>query len=1239
MKFKNLHKFILALIIISNTFAGTLGKSHSAELLSRGRSVPMSISNDTLVIAKTFSSLLPRTVDIYDVNKNASILTKVGELNSPNPMPGDDFGYSLDISGDYLIIGSPGHNDGHGAAYLFKRINDNWEIYTVFTNPVASKNEGFPHKFGYSVNLSDNYLSISSPFYNDGLVYVYSLNSANLRQSSKPIHSIDVRDLGDVEGCYAEGPNKFGFGISTSFNNGKLLIGSLKDYVHLVEFADGITLSTVIPNPIDHDHNDHNHKSDDSSTTTDYHKFGESVYVGDKNLYVAALNYDNGKGKVFVYPFQDNFAKTDVSAWTDPQELQPNDVLENSHFGYRFSEIDNEISISTFNQKTIYNYSLSSSESFEFNGVISSDNQKNYFGRSVLMTDEFLLAGDYYADQFHVYNNSNNNRTLNNSFSTASQIVSIRDKIECVNGLAGQFECNEIDLMSFMDKTEIGGSNSTSLNDIWGWTDPQTNKEYALVGMSNGTSFVDISNPENPIYLGRLPTQTNNSTWRDLKVYQNHVFIVSEASGHGMQVFDLTQLRNISSPTTFSNTAYYSGFGNAHNIFINEDTGFAYAVGTSTCGGGLHIVDISTPSIPSKSACVSDPNTGRNGTGYSHDVQCVVYNGPDNDYVGKEICFGSNETNVWIADLNTKSEDSSGAKTIGLGSYDNYYTHQGWLTEDHKYFIVNDELDENSNAYNNTRTLIWNVEDLSNPVIETTYLGPTPSIDHNNYIIGDKVYMSHYTSGLRVLDISNISSPTESAFFDVYPSNNNTSFDGTWSNYPYYPSGVIAVTGIDEGLFVVNPKGNVQGEAPTVTYEVPTEGSVTLAWELIGDSTTRMNIYRDIEEGFSPGSSNFLASVDYPGIEFTDSNLDSSIFYYYKLAIETNGQLGPYSTEIKVKPIVAPNQAPTIDVPADVEFFEDTQYNLSLTGISYGGDVNPQNITITASAENTDLFTEINILESSSEQLALIPNENQFGSSIITVTVKDDGGVLNGGIDSTSVSFNATVSPVNDPPSDFGSIGEYLIGSGEYIPGTDFRTLYITPENVADSIRFEWEPSQDVDGDDVQYRMIGYQGLEFLSMTTYTSDNFKTWALEDLIAQTDTVNVTEGSWNVIATDGQSFNIAAAVGGRLRVDGRQLIPDVLEIKQSYPNPFTNFTTIEYDVPSDQNVVIRIFNIRGQIVKTLVDEDKSPGYYSIVWDGTNDSGDEVSSGVYFCQMYTPKNPNGGQFVKAKKMVKIR
>ena len=218
---------------------------------------------------------------------------------------------------------------------------------------------------------------------------------------------------------------------------------------------------------------------------------------------------------------------------------------------------------------------------------------------------------------------------------------------------------------------------------------------------------------------------------------------------------------------------------------------------------------------------------------------------------------------------------------------------------------------------------------------------------------------------------------------------------------------------------------------------------------MIGDSTTKVNIYRSVEEGFTPSNSSFLASVNYPGVEFTDSSLDIDTFYYYKLTVETNGQEGPFSTEIKVKPIVLPNQAPTIDTPADVEFFEDTELNVTLTGISYGGDVNPQNVTITASADNRELFSEINILESSPEQLALIPNENKFGTSLITITVKDDGGVQNGGIDSTSVSFNATVNPVNDPPSSFGAIGEYLLGSSEYLPGTDFRTLYITPENVA----------------------------------------------------------------------------------------------------------------------------------------------------------------------------------------------
>lgn len=1235
IKQKNLNKVLLLIIICSLTFAGSFGKSHSAELLSRGRSVPMALSDNTFVAARTFSSLTSRVIDVYSYTDTGNQLVKEYEMISPHPMPGDDFGFSIALTSKYMIVGAPGYQNGHGIAYLFKKIDEKWELHNTFENPVPSNVTGSPHKFGYNVTLTDEYVSISSPFNNDGLVYVYNLdNIDSSRSSSNPLHTIDVRKLGDVEGCYAIGPDKFGFGISASFNNDKLLIGSLKEFVHMIEFRDGIPFGIDIPKP-------------SSVIKNNNIKFGESVYVGDKNLYISALEDDNGKGKVFVYPYlQSSRAEEDQNPWLNPYQIKPTLIEDNSHFGYKISEYENKVSISTFNENRIFNYIINGSERLEFVDDLKSTSDE-YFGRNIILNNNFLITGAYYNDSLYAFDLSTENKSIISTFSTGIGSTSIKQGVPCAGGFAGQFPCKNMDLMSFTDKTEIGGNNSTSLNDIWGWTDPQTEKEYALVGMSNGTSFVDISNPENPIYIGRLPTQTNNSTWRDLKVYQNHVFIVSEASGHGMQVFDLTELRNFNgNPSTFSNSAYYSGFGNAHNIFINEDTGFAYAIGTGTCGpGGLHIIDISNPSSPTKSACISDPNTGRSNTGYSHDVQCVVYNGPDSAYVGKEICFGSNETRVWIADVSSKTDDNSGAKTIGLGSYDNYYTHQGWLTEDHRYFIVNDELDESNNAYNNTRTLIWNVEDLNNPVVHKTYFGPTPAIDHNNYIIGNNVYMSHYTAGLRVMDITDISNPSELAYFDVYPSSNNTSFDGTWSNFPFYGSGSIVVTGIDEGLYVVRPSGSGPASAPEVTYTIPSDGNITLNWQdLICTSSCTVNIYRSLEPGFSPDSSNLLTSITYPAFEFTDSNLDENIFYYYRLSVTSNGQESLFTDEIQVKPVFIPNQAPTIDVPGDIQFFEDNTYDVVLTGISYGADINPQNISINVTSDNIDLFSDISMDYDSAADpilLSLIPTQHKHGTSLITLTVKDDGGTIGGGIDSTVVSFNAEVLPVNDAPASFDTVGEYFISDGEYITGIDFRTLYITPENVDDSLRFVWNATTDIDGDNVSYRMIGYQGLEFLTMdeNQYITENYKTWALKDLAAQTDTVSVLEGFWNVIASDGSLSRSASFLNGQMRIDGRQLIPDILEIRQSYPNPFTDFTTIEYDVPSAQNVVIRIFNIKGQTIKTLVNEDKSAGYYTVIWDGTNENGDAVSSGIYFCQMYTPKNPNGGQFIKAKKMVKIR
>ncbi|MCZ0935547.1 MAG: choice-of-anchor B family protein [Gemmatimonadetes bacterium] len=391
-------------------------------------------------------------------------------------------------------------------------------------------------------------------------------------------------------------------------------------------------------------------------------------------------------------------------------------------------------------------------------------------------------------------------------------------EVECGDdGMADQFTCHQVDMLSFLPLDEIGGTDrGIETNDVWGWTDPQTGREYAIVGRTDGTAFIDMSDPAAPAYLGSLPKTPGSLTqsWRDIKVYADHAFVVADNAGeHGMQVFDLTRLRNVGAPVEFGPDTVYEGIASAHNVVINEETATAYAVGSSgggeTCGGGLHMIDISDPKAPSFVGCHAEAGTGRGRTGYTHDAQCVNYHGPDVEHVGREICFGSNETAVVIADVT----DRDNPVTLSTADYPAVaYTHQGWLTEDHRYFYQNDELDEMTSVdaareagiepdMEASRTLIWDVSDLDDPVLVKEHFGETFTIDHNLYIVGDLMYQSNYVSGLRVLDISDRESPREVGFFDTVPWDESVTFDGSWSNYPFFASGTIVVSSGKEGVF------------------------------------------------------------------------------------------------------------------------------------------------------------------------------------------------------------------------------------------------------------------------------------------------------------------------------------------------------------------------------------------------------------------------------------------------------
>ena len=388
-----------------------------------------------------------------------------------------------------------------------------------------------------------------------------------------------------------------------------------------------------------------------------------------------------------------------------------------------------------------------------------------------------------------VTNPSGSNDTENSSGTTSSKYST-----PCVDGFAGKYPCNGYDLLAHLDLSKF---DSYQGNDSWGWTDPSTQKEYVLMGLDNGTGFVDISDPANPILLGKLSTATESSIWRDIKVYKNYAYVVSEATDHGIQVFDLTRLRGVEAPQSFTADQILRTVPTAHNIVINPESGFAYLVGTSrnnVFNGGVYFLDLNNTE--------SYRFVGGYGRGgYSHDAQVVNYYGPDMDYTGKEIFLGSNESKLVIVDVTDKQNPF----TISEVSYPNSaYTHQGWFDQDQRFFILGDELDESSIG-GKTRTLVFDLKDLDNPLLYHSYFGTTNAIDHNGYVKGDLFYLANYTAGIRVIDISDLENKnmSEIGFFDTFPNQNSTTFDGAWNVYPFFESGVIAISDINGGLFLI----------------------------------------------------------------------------------------------------------------------------------------------------------------------------------------------------------------------------------------------------------------------------------------------------------------------------------------------------------------------------------------------------------------------------------------------------
>ena len=446
----------------------------------------------------------------------------------------------------------------------------------------------------------------------------------------------------------------------------------------------------------------------------------------------------------------------------------------------------------------------------------------------------------------------------------------------CSGGFAGIFPCNNVDLLSHVaDRTPaVRGA------DIWGFFDLNSNREYAIVGYGTGTAVFDVSNAENPREVGFVAGQT--TVWRDIKVHQfwnaaadrwnAYAYVTSDNTTEGLFIIDLNQL-----PHSISRVAYSSDFDRAHNVYLTDtefstglsvtgDTPTLILAGSGQQDGRFRSYSLANPASPALIGAPSTP-AGQPGNDrlYMHDAasmivtdarkdsQCV--NAAASDHC--DILFDFNEGSFGIWDVTNR------ATPVRLSSTDYAnagYVHSGWWSEDQQYLFVQDELDERDNGIGATTLRVFSIADLAAPVSVGAWTGPTNAIDHNGFVRGNRYYMSNYTRGLSILDLSNPSSPTLAGRFDTYPSSDNVGFPGNWGTYPYFPSGNIGLSDVDSGFYMVADRtldvaaGSLSFTADafggdesqtldvTVQRQGGSQGAVSVNWEIVGATGTASDV-------------------------------------------------------------------------------------------------------------------------------------------------------------------------------------------------------------------------------------------------------------------------------------------------------------------------------------------------------------------------------------------------------------
>lgn len=614
-------------------------------------------------------------------------------------------------------------------------------------------------------------------------------------------------------------------------------------------------------------------------------------------------------------------------------------------------------------------------------------------------------------------------KELTTKLSAIKTLAEPQSNVSCSNGSASGFPCKNMDLLAHIPLSSFS-TNPSAANDIWGFVDLNDQREYAIIGLRNGVSVVDVTDPENPSIVKTLSSQS--TTWRDIKVYQqydqaaqrfkSYAYVTADSASVGLMILDLTGLPNdvtiadIDTTDLSAHNVYMSNVDYSTGTPLTGERPYLHIAGSNRFGGGFNSFDLSNPTRLTQTYAARQGTRAR----YTHDASSMIITDERKDTQcknGGETCevlmdFNEQEFLLWDKTRNSSPE------VLSSTSYNNAsYVHSGWWSEDQLYVLVHDELDEQNHGLNTT-VRIFDISDLTNPSMVSIWTGSTGAIDHNGFVRGNHYYMSTYERGVTVLDISDPHNPFEIGYFDTFPISNNTSFNGAWGVYPYLPSGVILASDINSGLYVLKDNTYAASASGTVGFTAnaydATEGdNLNVVVERSGDITKAVSVQYEthvlsaLTNDFTMQKGKLSWTANESGsktivIPIADDGDTSEKLekFMVRLYNPTNGL-----TLAKNNFAVASIQAdPEVPVDSKFQFSQQGAVNVIENGESFtlevtrqGSDSTAQTITFAQSnASDSDAAKESFDYTLSPSSKQLVWTAGDVEPKTITVTVKDD---------------------------------------------------------------------------------------------------------------------------------------------------------------------------------------------------------------------------------------------------------